>query len=300
MELKNPTRSYTWTNNQDQPTMAVLDRVFISTNIDAQYPNINIRSVARLGRDHVPLLIDFGVDNRKKPYLFRFEKWWLSQEDLYHVVEKSWNSPCSLSDPLEVWQFKMKNLRRKLKGWALNINADIKRKRKSLPEEFDLLDVFSELNQLTDLERKRMQDIQEELEDIWKIEETKAKQRSRDRNIKEGDMNTAYFHAICNHKARKKTILSLQGPDGMVTENKEMLGLAVDFYKKIFGYEEKIDIHLDENFWEESDYITAEENNLLEAPLSEEEIKEAVFGSYAVEPQDLMASLFCSTKNFGR
>ena len=54
-------------------------------------------------------------------------------------------------------------------------------------------------------------------------------------------------------------------------------GLAVDFYKKLFGYEEKNDIHLDENFWEESDYITAEENNLLEAPLSEEEIKEAVF-----------------------
>ena len=58
-------------------------------------------------------------------------------------------------------------------------------------------------------------------------------------------------------------------------------GLAVDFYKKLFGYEEKIDIHLDVNFREESDYITAEENNLLEAPLSEEEIKEAVFGSYA-------------------
>ena len=166
-------------------------------------------------------------------------------------------------------------------------------------EEFDLLGVFSELNQLTDLERKRMQDIQEELEDI-SIEETKAKQRSRDRNIKEGDMNTAYFHAICNHKARKKTILSLQGPDGMVSKNKGMLGLAIDFYKMLFGYEEKIDIHLDKNFWEENDYITAEENNLLEVPLSEEEIKEAVFGSYAVEPQDLMASLFCSTKNFGR
>jgi len=169
-----------------------------------------------------------------------------------------------------------------------------------LLEEFDLLDVFSELNQLTDIERKRMQDIQEELEDIWKIEETKAKQRSRDRNIKEGDMNTAYFHAICNHKARKKTILSLQGPDGMVSENKGMLGLAIDFYKMLFGYEEKIDIHLDENFWEENDYITAEENNLLEAPLSEEEIKEAVLGHMLMEHQDLMASPSFSIKNFGR
>jgi len=45
----------------------------------------------------------------------------------------------------------------------------------------------------------------------------------------------------------------------------------------LFGYEEKNDIHLDENFWEENDYITAQENNLLEAPLLEEEIKEAVF-----------------------
>jgi len=148
IELKNTTRNYTWTNNQDNPVMAILDRVFISTDLDSLYSNISIASAARAARagsDHVPLIINFGVDTTPKPYLFRFEKWWLDHEDIYHVIEKSRNSPCHLSNPIEVWQFKLRNLRRKLKGWALNINA-----------KFDILDVFSEQNQLDKNEKARM------------------------------------------------------------------------------------------------------------------------------------------------
>ena len=77
-----------------------------------------------------------------------------------------------------------------------------------------------------------MQEIQEELEAIWHMEQTKAKQRSRDRHIKEGDKNTAYFQAICNQKRRKKSIAALHGDNGLVTNNKNMLKLAVEFYKK--------------------------------------------------------------------
>jgi hypothetical protein len=37
---------------------------------------------------------------------------------------------------------------------------------------------------------------------------------SRERNIAEGDKNTAYFQALANQRKRKKKISSLQGPTG--------------------------------------------------------------------------------------
>jgi len=60
-----------------------------------------------------------------------------------------------------------------------------------------------------------------------------------------------------------------------------MLQLAADFYKNLFGFEEKLDVHLSDQFWDMEDRITQEENTMLEDPLSEQEIKDAVFGSYS-------------------
>lgn len=55
----------------------------------------------------------------------------------------------------------------------------------------------------------------------------------------------------------------------------------MQFYKNLFSKEEDSKVKLDANFWEEDEKVTSVENELLEAPFSEEEIKEAVFGSYA-------------------
>jgi hypothetical protein len=53
------------------------------------------------------------------------------------------------------------------------------------------------------------------------------------------------------------------------------------FYKSLFGREESSEVRLEDDFWLEEEMITSSENDLLEADFTEEEVREAVFGSYA-------------------
>ena len=113
--------------------MVVLDRVFASIDLEACYPSVHVKGVSRLGSDHVPLVVNFGISEERKPYLFRFEKWWLEHEDFCDIVQDVWLSPCHHTNAIDIWQFKLRALRKKLKGWSLNINADMKKEKTSSP-----------------------------------------------------------------------------------------------------------------------------------------------------------------------
>ena len=56
---------------------------------------------------------------------------------------------------------------------------------------------------------------------------------------------------------------------------------AVNYYKNLFGFQDKISINLKDDFWEHGDRVTDAHNSILDAPFTEQEINEAVFGSYA-------------------
>jgi len=79
----------------------------------------------------------------------------------------------------------------------------------------------------------------------------------------------------------KKRITCLETSDGIVEDNALMLTHAVEFYKNLFGSEQESGVRLDEDFWSSEDRVTIQENELLEAPFSEEEIRIAIFESYA-------------------
>jgi hypothetical protein len=66
----------------------------------------------------------------------------------------------------------------------------------------------------------------------------------------------------------------------LALETVDMIDHALHFYNKLFGKEEKPNISLDSDFWEDSDKVSEEENLLMEADFSEEEILQAMKGSY--------------------
>jgi hypothetical protein len=106
---------------------------------------------------------------------------------------------------MDIWQFRVRTFRRLVRGWVSNEVASLNKKKRELADEYNILDNKAEERGLSSSELKRLKEVTDELGKIWALDEIKIRQRSRDRNILEGDRNTAYFQAIANQRSRKKS-----------------------------------------------------------------------------------------------
>jgi hypothetical protein len=88
IHIKDPSRSFTGSNNQECPIMATLDRILASVDWDAKHPLAKVTILPKGVCDHNPLIIKFGDKLHINDPIFRFEKWWLEVEDFSELVKK--------------------------------------------------------------------------------------------------------------------------------------------------------------------------------------------------------------------
>jgi hypothetical protein len=99
-----------------------------------------------------------------KEHVFRFKKWWMKVEGFEELVKKTWSIKCTDIDPVDVWQFKIRALRKKLKGWSRNIEVARNKRRKEILAEIDQLDSLVEHAPLFDQQALKRQELKMELE----------------------------------------------------------------------------------------------------------------------------------------
>jgi hypothetical protein len=86
---------------------------------------------------------------------------------------------------------------------------------------------------------------------------------------------------MANKRRRKKQIVSLEGPNGDVNDTEGMTDIAINYYKQLFSSENMMDINLSSDFWNPIELVSDARNSESDKEFSEEEVKAAVFGSYA-------------------
>jgi hypothetical protein len=120
---------YTWSNGQANPTLEKLDRVLMSKDWEILFPTAHILKKPRDMSDHNPLILNTMQSFRPHSRAFRFELNWLTHPDFKPKVQKLWQDPTRDTVALDRVLFKLKRIRKFLKGWGFNI-AGSRRKRK--------------------------------------------------------------------------------------------------------------------------------------------------------------------------
>ena len=112
---------------------------------------------------------------------------------------------------------------------------------------------------------------------LLREEELKWYQRAKTKGLLEGDANTKFFHLVANGKHRKTRIFKLQDGDKEISGDVALKQHITSYYKSLFGSTEDPTITLDSSRVEDIPQISSEENDLLTADFTMEEVKEAIF-----------------------
>ena len=116
---------FTWTNNQDPPTLSNIDRILASIEWEEKFPLTTLTSLTRVGSDHSPLLLDTGELQKQHTRQFFFERQWCSEVNFAQLVEDKWTE-CKKrwleqAYSVDKWHRGLSNLRSFLKGWGDNL-----------------------------------------------------------------------------------------------------------------------------------------------------------------------------------
>jgi hypothetical protein len=85
---------YTWSNNQDFPTLEKLDWILASSDWEDLFPHTMVKKLPREVSNRNPPVFFSDSTQSVRHLQLRFELSWLSNPGFFIQVEKIWNKPC--------------------------------------------------------------------------------------------------------------------------------------------------------------------------------------------------------------
>lgn len=233
-ELPLTGRLYTWSNEQDNPTMERLDRFFADLAWLELFPGHCLKPLSSDYSDHCPLLLQV----LSQPWTcrrFRFEFFWVKLPGFLDVVTAVWAGELRHADPCRTVDNKLRNLARALKCWSSKQVGSVRLQLSLAREVVFRLDSAMESRTLTAQERALRKDLKVRTLGLASLSRTIARQRSRLRFLAEGEANTRFFQLQACHRGRKNVIRSLSVNGNEIVANEQMACALWEFYNSVLG-----------------------------------------------------------------
>ncbi|XP_020405790.1 uncharacterized protein [Zea mays] len=227
-------RKFTWSNQQDNPVLVKLDRVFCTVDWELTFPRVLLHSAASLDSDHCPLLLGRS-DNRPGKRRFHFESFWTKLEGFQEEVHSAWNSVEAVRCPFQTLEKKLKMTARRLQGWSDKQVGHVRLQLALAKELLHRLEMAHDERPLTPAEIWLKNRLKKQSLMLSSFKRTMARLRSRISWLKEGDANTRFFHIHARHRKRKNFVAMLVDGDRILTNHCEKAAAVDQFYTNLIG-----------------------------------------------------------------
>ncbi|KAL9683131.1 hypothetical protein QQ045_014947 [Rhodiola kirilowii] len=236
------------------------------------FPQALVKHSFANSSDHVPIVLYDEEDNLiSHCSVSRFEPMWLRHVQFKEEVRQFWSSSSS-NVPLSR---KLKQCMDHLSHWNASTFGNVKKKIKALKESIQQIRSSPRTDENVDTEAR----LSEELDEWLEREEIRGRQRARAERLKNGDRNTAYFHARASQRKRRNHIDNLRNSEGVLcSAEHEKASIIVDYFYDIYCSQVS---PRGERWRHEFNMIpklvTDEMNAMLTAPFTKGEVKRALF-----------------------
>jgi hypothetical protein len=104
----------------------------MSKEWESLFPKVSVHKLPRDFSDHNPLILATLCQQKVMVNEFKFELSWLRQHEFYQRVKDIWEVPTRDIKALVRVIFKIKKVKKSLKGWGINISVNRKRRSKEI------------------------------------------------------------------------------------------------------------------------------------------------------------------------
>jgi hypothetical protein len=197
----------------------------------------------------------------------------LDNSSFKEVISKAWANQHITGWMAFILKERLKGLKEVIKKWSLEVYGEKDLKIKKLMKDIEQLDLKSEVEELSELDVRNRKNWFVELWRLLKSKDALIFQQSKAKWLKHGDANTRYFHACVKRRGKRNAIKALRTEEGWVEGVQLIKSETVRYFSNLFSSSEWSRPRLDGIAFP---HLTAEQNSLLIAPFTMDEIERVV------------------------
>ena len=116
-EIRLNGRHFTWSNEQDSPTLTRIDRFLCTSDWELLFPSCFLHSLPSLMSDNNTPLLLLGELQHHQNSCFHFENLCTKMDGFQELVQDIWNKPVASTQPLKRLHVKLFWVAKAIKMW---------------------------------------------------------------------------------------------------------------------------------------------------------------------------------------